>query len=169
VWHISATLYQTCERMRRFPEESRPVLAAERSAVPVKNATRKAGLPPAALFRACRQPTSAPCGATVDILRLSETRWLAIRSLAEGERRMDAPPGFEPGWRFCRFRQVLDPVHSSCSLVSGTARFCTVLGRSVLGRSRTEVGLKFWFTPVVFKRGTTECAYRKGESPSQVP
>jgi hypothetical protein len=43
VWHISATLYQTCGRMRRFPEELRPLLAPERSAVPVKIAQEQLG------------------------------------------------------------------------------------------------------------------------------
>jgi hypothetical protein len=52
--------------------------------------------------------------------------------------RVQAPPGFEPGWRFCRFRRVLQVVESSCSLVSGTPRFSMVFGRSW-----TDVGLKF--------------------------
>ena len=43
MWYISATLYQTCERMRRFPQESRPLLAPERSAVPVKIAQEQLG------------------------------------------------------------------------------------------------------------------------------
>ena len=33
------------------------------------------------------------------------------------------------GWRFCRFREVLYLVDSSCSLVSGTPRFSMVFGR----------------------------------------
>jgi hypothetical protein len=40
--------------------------------------------------------------------------------------------------RFGRFRLVLQVVASSCSLVSGTPRFSVALGRSW-----TEVGLKF--------------------------
>ena len=42
---------------------------------------------------------------------------------------LEAPPGFEPGMEFCRFREVLYLVDSSCSLVSGVPRFSVVFGR----------------------------------------
>ena len=38
-------------------------------------------------------------------------------------------PDLNRGWRFCRFRQVLYLVDSSCSLVSGVSRFSMVFGR----------------------------------------
>ena len=47
-------------------------------------------------------------------------------------------PDLNRGWRFCRFRRVLQVVESSCSLVSGAPRFS-----GVFGRSWTEVGLTF--------------------------
>ena len=68
------------------------------------------------------------------------------------------------GWRFCRFRQVLQVVESSCSLVSDTPRFSVVFGRSW-----TEVGLEFSSrTPLTLISATHACAADRDPSVATV-
>lgn len=66
--------------------------------------------------------------ATVDILRVISARLACHPKLAEGERRMEAPPGFEPGMEVLQINGVVNRVVSCWSLVCPAPPFCLLLG-----------------------------------------
>src|SRR5262245_8926395 len=60
------------------------------------------------------------------------------------QRRLEAPPGFEPGVEVCRFRWVTSDAGLSCLLVDARPRFWMVFWAFIVSnRSRTA----YWSSP----------------------